>query len=180
MADICKGELQDNLSNTLYPHTTSDIVFCTDGETVQDKLTRYEDSLGSVTGKTDSLGVNDSNILATSKAVNNLKKDVENSLENLSDSLSDMIKVFVGKNTSKITVSRDKSETINFTVSEPTGYTRLGIISVNVSNSNLSISAFGIGSTGGSNLGVTVHNFSSADQTVDAGKAFIGVLYVKK
>ena len=79
MADIYKGELQDNLGNTVYPHTESDVVFCADGETAQEKLAKYENALGSVTGKTDSLEVDDTNILATSKAV----KQLNNSLERL-------------------------------------------------------------------------------------------------
>ena len=78
MADIQKGELQDNLGNTLYPHTQSDIVFCTDGVTVEEKLAKYEDSLGTVTGKTDSVKVSDSNILATSKAVSTLNESLDN------------------------------------------------------------------------------------------------------
>lgn len=76
MADIHKGELQDNLGNTMYPHTEADVVFCTDGKTAQEKLTKYENALGSVTGKTDSLKVNDSNILATSKAVYGMVADI--------------------------------------------------------------------------------------------------------
>ena len=70
MGNIYKGEMQDNIGNTVYPHTESDVVFCSDGETAQAKLARYEDALGNVTGTTDSLEVSDSNILATSKAVN--------------------------------------------------------------------------------------------------------------
>ena len=72
MANTYKGELQDYKGNTLYNHSEADVIFCTDGETVQEKLANYEDALGSVTGKTDSLEVNDSNILATSKATHQL------------------------------------------------------------------------------------------------------------
>lgn len=82
MSDIYKGELQDNQGNTIYPHTEADITFCADGETVQKKLTDYENALGNVTGVTDSLEVNDSRILATSKAL----KKVNDSLT-ASDSL---------------------------------------------------------------------------------------------
>ena len=83
MAEILKGELQDYQGNTLYPHSKADVVFCEDGTTAQAKLTKYENALGSVTGKTDSLEVDNANILATSKAVSNLKKNVENSLGGL-------------------------------------------------------------------------------------------------
>lgn len=78
MSDIYKGELQDNLGNTVYPHTESDVVFCADGETVQEKLTKQEDALGNVTGTTDSLEVSDKNILATSEATNALEKKFGN------------------------------------------------------------------------------------------------------
>lgn len=74
MADIYKGELQDNLGNTVYPHTESDVVFCTDGKTVQEKLTGYENALGSVTGTSGSLEVGDVNILATTEATKKLNE----------------------------------------------------------------------------------------------------------
>lgn len=80
MGNIYKGEMQDNKGNTIYPHTESDVVFCSDGETAQEKLTKYEDALGEVTGKTDSTEVSDTKILATSKAVNDLKVSLNNSL----------------------------------------------------------------------------------------------------
>ena len=83
MADIQKGELQDNLSNTLYPHTSADIVFCDDGNTTQSKLTKYENALGSVTGKTDSLTANNTNLLATSRAVSLLNTEIETLEQNL-------------------------------------------------------------------------------------------------
>lgn len=76
MADIYKGELQDNLGNTVYPHTESDVVFCADGETVQEKFAGYDNAIGGVTGRTDSLEVGDSNILATSKSVNTLSNQL--------------------------------------------------------------------------------------------------------
>lgn len=69
MSDILKGELQDNQANTIYPHTEADVVFCADGETAQSKLTKYEDALGNVTGVTDSLEVDDSKVLVSSKAL---------------------------------------------------------------------------------------------------------------
>ena len=76
MADIYKGELQDNLGNTVYPHTESDVVFCADGKTVQEKLAGYENALGSVTGTTNSLEVSDPNILLTSEAGKKLSDDL--------------------------------------------------------------------------------------------------------
>lgn len=72
MADIYKGELQDNLGNTVYPHTESDVVFCTDGETVQEKLAGYDNVIGNVIGTSGSLEVNDANILATTEATKQL------------------------------------------------------------------------------------------------------------
>lgn len=68
MSDIYKGELQDNEGNTIYPHTEADIVFCNDGKTMQEKITDMEASTEGVTGRTDSLEVNDSSKLATSAA----------------------------------------------------------------------------------------------------------------
>lgn len=76
MADIYKGELQDNNGNTIYPHTEADVVFCADGETTQEKLAKYEEGLGHVTGTTDSLEVDDSNILASSKALHKLNQSL--------------------------------------------------------------------------------------------------------
>lgn len=79
------GELQDSDGNVVYPHTEASVVFCADGKTVQEKLTSGGiEVLAGVTGKTDSLEVSDSNILATSKAVNNLKTEVNNTLANKS------------------------------------------------------------------------------------------------
>ena len=72
MADIYKGELQDNLGNTVYPHTEADVVFCADGKTAQEKLAGYENALGGVTGTSSSLEVNDANILATTEATKKL------------------------------------------------------------------------------------------------------------
>ena len=68
MADIYKGELQDYKGNTLYNHSEADVIFCTDGETVQEKLAKTEEVLGDSTGKTGSLEVNDSQKLVTSDA----------------------------------------------------------------------------------------------------------------
>lgn len=76
MSNIYKGEMQDYEGNTVYPHTEADVVFCTDGTTVQNKLNKYENAIGSVTGKTDSLEVSDSNVLATAKAVNTLNSSL--------------------------------------------------------------------------------------------------------
>ena len=77
MSDILKGELQDNQANTIYPHTEADVVFCADGETAQSKLTKYEDALGNVTGVTDSLEVDDSKVLVSSKALHKVNSSLE-------------------------------------------------------------------------------------------------------
>lgn len=76
MSNIYKGEMQDYEGNTVYPHTEADVVFCTDGTTAQSKLNKYENALGSVTGKTDSLEVSDSNVVASAKAVNTLNTNM--------------------------------------------------------------------------------------------------------
>ena len=81
MAEILKGELQDYQGNTLYPHTDSDVVFCTDGQTVQDKLAKIEGVLGNTTGKSSSLEVSNANILATTEATHQLAENV-NALNN--------------------------------------------------------------------------------------------------
>ena len=75
MADIYKGELQDNKGNTVYPHTEADVVFCSDGERVQEKLAKTEEVLGDSTGKTGSLEVNDSQKLVTSDATYQLAQN---------------------------------------------------------------------------------------------------------
>lgn len=76
MADIQKGELQDNLGNTIYPHTESDVVFCSDGQTVQEKLAKTETALGNANGKSGSLEVDDPNILATTEATHELSQNM--------------------------------------------------------------------------------------------------------
>lgn len=75
MSDIYKGELQDNQGNTIYPHTEADVTFCADGETVQKKITDMEAVTDGVTGRTDSLEVNDSSKLATSAATHQLAQN---------------------------------------------------------------------------------------------------------
>ena len=82
MSDILKGELQDNQANTIYPHTEADVVFCADGETAQSKLTKYEDALGNVTGVTDSLEVDDSKVLVSSKALHKVNSSLQDSNTN--------------------------------------------------------------------------------------------------
>ncbi len=72
MSDIYKGELQDNEGNTIYPHTEADVVFCADGKTMQEKITSMESVTDGVTGRTDSLEINDSNVIVTSKATHEL------------------------------------------------------------------------------------------------------------
>ena len=85
MADIQRGELQDNLGNVIYPHTEADLVFCADGESVQEKLVKTEDALGNVTGTTDSLEVSDPNILVSSVATKTLSNTVSAMLENMGE-----------------------------------------------------------------------------------------------
>ena len=77
MSDIYKGELQDYEGNTIYPHSEADVIFCTDGETAQSKLNKYEEALGNVTGVTDSLEVDDSKILASAKALHKVNSSLE-------------------------------------------------------------------------------------------------------
>lgn len=72
MANTYKGELQDYKGNTLYNHSEADVIFCTDGESVQEKLAKTEEVLGDSTGKTGSLEVNDSQKLVTSDATHEL------------------------------------------------------------------------------------------------------------
>lgn len=76
MSDIYKGELQDYKGNTIYPHSEADVIFCTDGETTQSKLNKYENALGNVTGVTDSLEVDDSKILVSAKALHKVNSSL--------------------------------------------------------------------------------------------------------
>ena len=84
MSNIYKGEMQDYEGNTIYPHTASDVVFCPDGETVQQKLSKAETTLDNITGVSDSTELDDGTKLATSKAVNALRENVNSSLGGLS------------------------------------------------------------------------------------------------
>lgn len=42
MSNIYKGEFQDYEGNVVYPHTSADVVFATDGQTIQKKLNDAE------------------------------------------------------------------------------------------------------------------------------------------
>lgn len=75
MANTYRGEFQDNKGNTVYPHTESEIVFCPDGETVQEKLLKTEGVLGESNGTTGSLEINDSKKLVTSDATYQLAQN---------------------------------------------------------------------------------------------------------
>ena len=77
MSKIYRGEMQDNLGNTIYPHTEAGLVYCSDGETVQEKLTGTAETLDGITGVSDSTELDDSTKLATSKAVNTLRSNVK-------------------------------------------------------------------------------------------------------
>ena len=80
MSKLYRGELQDNLGNTIYPHTEAGLVFCADGETVQQKIAGTAETLDGITGVSDSTELDDSTKLATSKAVKTLKDSVNSSL----------------------------------------------------------------------------------------------------
>lgn len=84
MSKIYRGEMQDNLGNTIYPHTEAGLVYCSDGETVQEKLTGTDETLDGITGVSDSTELDDSTKLATSKAVNTLRSNVNSSLNGCS------------------------------------------------------------------------------------------------
>lgn len=98
MSDIYKGELQDYKGNTIYPHSEADVIFCTDGETTQSKLNKYENALGNVTGVTDSLEVDDSKILVSAKA-----------LHKVNSSLGGVSQFIVDDSTGKITGYKTKA-----------------------------------------------------------------------
>ena len=83
MSNIYKGEFQDYEGNVVYPHTTADVVYTTDGKTVQSKLNQLGEGLDGVTGRTDSPEVDDSNILATSKAVHEVNQKLEGALKGI-------------------------------------------------------------------------------------------------
>lgn len=81
MSKIYRGEMQDNLGNTIYPHTEAGLVYCADGETIQQKIADMAETLDGITGVSDSTELDDSTKLATSKAVKTLKDSVNGSLE---------------------------------------------------------------------------------------------------
>ena len=79
------GELQDSDGNVVYPHTEASVVFCSDGESVQKKLaSKSIEALSKIIGVTDSTEVSNQNILATSKALNNLKTELNIDLNKIS------------------------------------------------------------------------------------------------
>lgn len=84
MSKIYRGEMQDNLGNTIYPHTEAGLVYCSDGETVQEKLAGTAETLDGITGVSDSTELDDNTKLATSKAVNTLRNNVNSSLNGCS------------------------------------------------------------------------------------------------
>lgn len=75
------GELQDDEGNAIYPHSEASVIWCSDGENVQKKISHYEKSIGFVEGKTDSTEMNSSKILATSAALFNLKTEIGENME---------------------------------------------------------------------------------------------------
>lgn len=81
MSKIYRGEMQDDLGNTIYPHTEAGLVYCSDGETVQVKIAGTAETLDGITGVSDSTELDDSTKLATSKAVNTLRNNVNSSLK---------------------------------------------------------------------------------------------------
>ena len=84
MSKIYRGEMQDNLGNTIYPHTEAGLVYCSDGETVQEKIAGTAETLDGITGVSDSTELDDNTKLATSKAVNTLRSNVNSSLNGCS------------------------------------------------------------------------------------------------
>lgn len=84
MSKIYRGEMQDNLGNTIYPHTEAGLVYCSDGETVQEKIAGTAETLDGITGVSDSTELDDNTKLATSKAVNTLRNNVNSSLNGCS------------------------------------------------------------------------------------------------
>ena len=175
MADIYKGELQDNLGNTVYPHTESDVVFCTDGETVQEKFTSYDNVLGGATGKSGSLEVGDANILATTEAT----KKLSDSLGGLEFAVvdgkpqwkergADTFNPFSGGGKLMLV-----STTNNFNIADIVGAENVGEYSVNdfvcVPNLYSSIGTYSFvqgGIDGASNLSIA-HGFSKPILTYD-------------
>lgn len=84
MSKLYRGEMQDNLGNTIYPHTEAGLVYCSDGETVQEKIAGTAETLDGITGVSDSTELDDNTKLATSKAVNTLRNNVNSSLNGCS------------------------------------------------------------------------------------------------
>lgn len=75
MSDIYKGELQDYQGNTVYPHTEADVVFCTDGGNVQERLVEHDTKLNETT---NSLEVNNKDIIPDSRATYKLAQKLGN------------------------------------------------------------------------------------------------------
>lgn len=93
MSKLYRGEMQDNLGNTIYPHTEAGLVFCADGETVQQKIAGTAETLNGITGVSDSTELDDSTKLATSKAVKTLKDSVYSSLKGFEPILDETGKI---------------------------------------------------------------------------------------
>ena len=129
MADIYKGELQDNLGNTVYPHTESDVVFCSDGKTVQEKMSGFENVLGDVTGTSGSLEVSNENILATTEATKKLK-----------DNFANMVK-FEQTTSANFTVAAGKIASITLVAPSATYY-RWTCLAITTPSSGLDIMCY--------------------------------------
>lgn len=97
----------------------------------------------------------------------------------VNESLGGLLKVVIGTNAEAITVSGDSYKTVNFTMDEPSGYTRIGIIGLTTSNGKIIVSSFGANTAGGSSANMTAYNPTTDAITLAKGKVFARFLYVK-
>lgn len=156
MANTFKGEMQDYEGNVIYPHTDADVVFCTDGETVQNKLNRTENVIGTITGVTDSAEAADSSLLPTAKALNQVFQSVSNGKRVIASAITDR-----GINTAADATFQTMAKNIG-NLSRPTGNAAAAQVLAGYTFSN----AAGTGLTG------TMTNRGAVKSTLNAGKSY--------
>lgn len=156
MANTFKGEMQDYEGNVIYPHTDADVVFCTDGETVQNKLNRTENVIGTITGVTDSAEAADSSLLPTAKALNQVFQSVSNGKRVIASAITDR-----GINTAADATFQTMAKNIG-NLSRSTGNAAAAQVLAGYTFSN----AAGTGITG------TMTNRGAVKSTLNAGKSY--------
>ncbi|MBU9728262.1 hypothetical protein, partial [Diplocloster modestus] len=70
MSEILKIECQDENGNIFYSHTSADVVFCADGETVEQKLAALEEADRNINNNLSWQKLSESGVVGSSNPVN--------------------------------------------------------------------------------------------------------------